>query len=45
MFLNNWNEVIAIVKDISAKGNSAEIKIDKNGNIVLYEIKKTKKLG
>lgn len=35
--------MIAEIKDISARGNSAEVKYDKDGKYVIYEIKKKRK--
>ena len=31
------------VNDISARGNSAEVKKDKDGNYVIYEVQKKKR--
>lgn len=36
-------KVIAQINDISARGNSAEVKKDKDGNYVVYEVQKKKK--
>lgn len=33
-------KMIEEIRKISAKGNSAEVKRDKDGNYVIYEIKK-----
>lgn len=35
--------VMQQIKDISARGNSAEVKKDKDGNYVVYEVQKKKK--
>ena len=36
-------KMIEEIKTISKKGNSAEVKCDKNGNYVIYEVQKKKK--
>jgi hypothetical protein len=33
-------KLVEEIKRISSKGNSAEVKCDKDGNYVIYEIKK-----
>jgi len=33
------------IKRISARGNSAEVKVDKDGKIVIYEVTKKKQVG
>ncbi|MBP3504883.1 MAG: hypothetical protein J6K43_00575 [Lachnospiraceae bacterium] len=39
-------QVIEQINDISKRGNSAEVKKDKDGNYVVYEVqKKRKKVG
>ena len=35
--------VMQQIKDISARGKSAEVKKDKDGNYVVYEVQKKKK--
>ena len=37
-------EVIKQIDDISKRGNSAEVKKDKDGNYIVYEVHKKKKL-
>ena len=36
-------KVIKQIDDISKRGNSAEVKKDKDGNYVVYEVQKKKK--
>lgn len=36
-------KVIEQINDISKRGNSAEVKKDKDGNYVVYEVQKKKK--
>ena len=36
-------QMVKEVNDISARGNSAEVKKDKDGNYVIYEVQKKKK--
>lgn len=36
-------EVLKQIDDISRRGNSAEVKKDKDGNYIIYEVQKKKK--
>lgn len=36
-------KMVAEIKEISAKGNNAEVKQDKDGNWIVYEVSKKKK--
>ena len=38
-------KMVEEVKDISKHGNHAEVKKDKDGNWVVYEVKKKKRVG
>ena len=35
-------EILRTIRNITNKGNNCEVKKDKEGNLVVYEIKKTK---
>ncbi len=37
-------KMIVALKSISARGNNAEVECDKNGNWVIYEVHKKKKM-
>lgn len=37
------SKMVAEVKSISARGNNAEVKQDKNGKWIVYEVQKKKK--
>lgn len=36
------NKIIEEIRKIVEKGNNAEVKKDKNGNLIVYEVKKRK---
>lgn len=36
------NKIIEEIRKIVANGNNAEVKKDKNGNLIVYEVKKRK---
>jgi len=38
-------KMVEEVKDISEKGNHAEVKRDRNGNWIVYEVMKKKRVG
>lgn len=40
----NDDKLLNILRRISAKGKNAEVKLDKNGKWIVYEVSKEKKL-